>query len=168
MAGERRSGRDGPAGLQKGCGEGREPAVGRRLETAVAGGCVEQEAGSQDRRKEKSLLGLIVAVRIKHSSSVLGSAPLSSLFENVLHATWKTHGNPELAERGPHWSSGREETCPRTLDWKDGPHALPSTSSKPWGALLTCSLGQTRAEPFGIHPSPAYRTCCSPGCQGRG
>lgn len=59
-----------PAGL------GRRAVVraGSHTETAVASGCVEQEAGSQDRRKEKSRLGLItMAVRIKHSSSVLGS-----------------------------------------------------------------------------------------------
>lgn len=38
----------------------------------------------------------------------------------------------------------------------------------PRGPSLTCSLEQTQAEPFGTHPSPVYRTCCSPGCQGRG
>lgn len=38
----------------------------------------------------------------------------------------------------------------------------------PRGPSLTCSLEQTQAEPFGIRPSPVYRTCCSPGCQGRG
>lgn len=34
---------------------------GGGYESAVAGGCVEQEASHQDRSKEKSLLGLIIA-----------------------------------------------------------------------------------------------------------
>ena len=68
----------------------------------MAGGCVDQEAGSQNRRKEKGLLGLIIAeseLNIRHPS--WGQPLLRSLFENVLHATWKTLGNPKLAKRGP-------------------------------------------------------------------
>lgn len=53
VAGERRSGRDRPAGLQKAVVRAGASQSGGRQQTAVASGCVEQEAGSQDRRKKR-------------------------------------------------------------------------------------------------------------------